>query len=744
MLITFSAILVEKIFISSEPVIDNSVGIWFDRMDPDLIAYKEYNDTFGEKEWSVLLLETESIFNTEFLEDLDKVTQQISKLKHVVKVTSITNVRDNFTSDDGALNYNRIYSEQVVQNDLDMKKFIRDLKRNPIFERNLILRDNDRFTALLIQNDNLIYEQSSYRIDLVDSIREILNGYNSIKDHALAGTTVVNAELNRASKRDVFIFYGLITVLLTLISIYILKNPRNLIVMFGVVLTSSLPAMGLLAALNIAYNMITVMLPTILIALSVAGVIHIITEFHIARKKRNSESAMEETLQRLFKPTLWTTLTTVAGFISFSTSTVFPVFQLGIFAALGLVLACIGNLVIAPILLIVLWPDRLTSPGNVHEKTYINPLRGSIRLRNGILLFIPVLLLPVLGLGRLEVDTNYIKFFSSSYPLSQSYKLIETAGFAQNPIVIQLNYPENQPYSSSSQLKGTIAFEAALKNLPEVVKVLSASDFLNEINVAFNGKDAEKLEGYQKAQIEQLLLLGELSGNDDLTDFILGGAYDVQILTMTQYLSSRELDEFKKKLYKLQAQHLPNNLTMKITGTTTLWANMDTHVSHTQFFSLLVIFLFLLVFLPIIFGSLKLGLVGLMVNVLPLAVTLGCMSLLDIKINIATALIGGISLGVVVDDTIHFISRIIQNQKSGQAPIEAVQNAIQTIGKSIIYTTLILIVGFSCMATSNFLPSAHFGIFISLSIFLALLLDLICLPLILEKFPQLTTLRKQG
>ena len=151
-------------------------------------------------------------------------------------------------------------------------------------------------------------------------------------------------------------------------------------------------------------------------------------------------------------------------------------------------------------------------------------------------------------------------------------------------------------------------------------------------------------------------------------------------------------------------------------------------MSQTQFFSLMLITGFLAVFLPLIFGSIRLGVIGLLINIIPLAVTLGCMSLLDIKINIATALIGGISLGVVVDDTIHLIFRIKLNIQNGYSTDNAVDDALQSIGKSIVRTTLILVVSFSCMATSNFLPTAHFGIFISLSIFLALILDSIYLP----------------
>ncbi len=740
-LLAFAGVIVNKLFLSSDPSIDNSVGIWFNKTDPDLITYENYNDTFGEKEWSILLLQTDSIYSPEFLSDLDSITEKISELSNVVKITSITNVRDNFLTDDGSLDYRRLYSDQVPNDSKALQEFQDQLKRNPIFERNLILKNDETSTALLIQNDNFINDPSEYRIQLVNGITNIVNEHASINNFALAGTTVVNAELNRASKRDVFVFYSLITVLLTFIGFYILKSLRNLLVMYSVVVTSSIPAMGMLAALNIPYNMITVMLPTILIALSVAGVVHIITEFHLSRFEQTSEAAIATTLSRLLKPTVWTTVTTIAGFSSFTTSNVFPVFQLGLFSAVGLFLAGVANLVIAPLLLLMLWPDRIQSPELFKKPNSLNRWHNSNGFRFGILLCTLILLLPAFSLPRLEVDTNYIKFFSESHPTSQSYDLIKKVGFAQNPIVLQLKYSDDLPYSASQQIRGTVAFEKALKALPEVVKILSATDFLEEINKAFNDKEAQPLDRYNKAQIEQLLLLGELSGNDDLSDFILSGATDVQIIVMTQYMSSRELDAFKDKLFNLQNQLLPKEVHMDVTGTTTLWANMDTQVSNTQFYSLLFITLFLLVLLPMIFGSFTLGMIGLAVNILPLAITLGCMAFLDIKINIATALIGGISLGVVVDDTIHFISRIIQNQKSGQSIAEAVENSIQTIGKSIIYTTLILIVGFSCMASSNFLPSAHFGIFISLSIFLALLLDLFCVPALLKSFPELTKRR---
>ena len=415
LLVVFFAALTHKLLLSEKTIIDNSVGIWFDQKDPELVDYQAYNDTFGDKEWSILLLQTESIYNPEFLSQVDTLTQQIEALDNVIKVTSITNIRDNFSSDDGALDYRRLYSNNVLQDSAALAEYREQLAANPVFERNLILSDDERYTVVLIQNDNLVYSQSNYRIKLVDAITQSVNEHSLIQEHALAGTTVVNAELNRAAIRDVFVFYTLVTVLLTLIAFYMLRSIRNLVVMYAVVMTSALPAMGLLAVLGIAFNIMTVMLPTVLIALSVAGVIHIISEFHQLRAEHSSESAMQKTLQHLYKPTLWTTLTTVVGFAVFTTSNVNPVFQFGAIAAFGLVMACVANLIIAPLLLVWLWPDNIPSPETLQPRSMPAWLTVGQHSPKRVLLMTMLLAIPLLGLFKLEVDTNYIKSVSYTH-----------------------------------------------------------------------------------------------------------------------------------------------------------------------------------------------------------------------------------------------------------------------------------------------------------------------------------------
>ena len=196
-------------------------------------------------------------------------------------------------------------------------------------------------------------------------------------------------------------------------------------------------------------------------------------------------------------------------------------------------------------------------------------------------------------------------------------------------------------------------------------------------------------------------------------------------------MSSRELDHFRARIAALKKKYLPQDLKVYVTGTTVLWANMDEQVSATQLYSVAGTSLFLLLLFIGMFRSYRLVAVALLVNALPLAITLGMMGLLGLKINIATALIGGITLGIVVDDTIHLLNRINHYLNQGLAIGKAIEKAVVHVGKSIVNTTMIIAGGFACLATSSFLPSAQFGIFVTLAITIGLLLDLYLAPLLL-------------
>lgn len=734
LLAVLAALILLRLF-TAEAIVDNSVGVWFDMSDPDIESYDKYNTEFGKKEWTIVILKTKSIYDLQFLRQLNEITGKIEKIDHVVKVTSMTNVRDNWLGEEDELDYKTLFTENEAE--LTKKGYIaaykQQLASNPIFDKNLININNDQYTVILVQNHNYINDPTRYRINIVDGIENIVSQYDTIEDWGLAGTTVVNAELNKAAQKDVIVFYLLVSTLLTIICWRILRSVKDLCVVLSVVVTSVMSAMALLAVLDMPYNMATVMLPPILIALSVAGVLHIITDFHIAHQDLPTDAAIVETLSSVWVPAMWAMITTVVGLCSFGFSDVFPIFQLGMFGGFGMLMAWLANMIIAPLLMYIFWSKQKKSLAE-RESFAITKDSKKIISNPWLIGFILVLLMVALyGLKDAEVDTDYSKFFAKSTRITQSYDLLKDAEMGQNPIIVYLKYPSGREFIEREFYGSSIAFENALKAFPEVIKMLSVSDLIREIDKAYNGPETSgsRLTSYSQTQLAQLFLLGELSGNDDINDLALKFRNGQQLVVLTPYMSSKQLRSFRQRVSQIKAKYLPKDVEVIVTGTTVLWANMDTQITKTQTYSLIFIGLFLLISLPLVFRSIWLGGLGVLINFLPLAATIGLMSWFGIKINMATVILGAISIGVVVDDTIHMFYRIQRYRRLGNTMLQAVDNSMTTIGTSIYRTTVILIVAFTCMATSDFLPTAHFGIFVSISVLIALFLDLFVAPAIL-------------
>lgn len=739
MVLGLSAAIIHQIAGKSS-AIDNSVAVWFMRNDSELIRYERYNDEYGQEEWMLLMVEAgDSIYDSRFLADLRKIVDRIERVKHVKKVNAIVNIRDNEMRKDGMLYYNQIYRAERLSQLLtpeQVSAFRTAIHRNPIFNNNLIRKGDDRHTVILIKNDNFIHNIEPYRIAMVDDIRAIVDQYESVKSYALAGTTVVNAELNRASLRDVYIFYTLISVSLVIFGLAVLRHWKDLLVLLAVVVGTILPTMGLIALCQLPYNMVTVTLPTILIALAVADAIHMIHNFHQKHQSQSAVEALKQTMRKVYKPAFWTSFTTVMGFLSLTTSSVSPIFQLGIFASLGIMLAWASTIFLVPQLLVRLWRHpKFGSQYGTPKRGWIGNIpKIAVKRKKVFVLSLALLAIPCLGMLEIDVDTNYTEFFGRSADISGAYQRISKAGYGQNPVTIAVKIPDGMSYGHKDIFGRLLRFEEGVRRHPEVIKLLCLSDLLKEVDRAFNDEDPGGLRfsGYNQEQISQLMLLAEISGNDDINDFLPKAGNGLQIIALTPYMSSKEMGRFRDYIQQLKRECFSGKVDIAVTGTTVLWANMDRQIARTQLLSIAVISLTLMVLLPVIFGSVRIGLLCVFVNILPLGFVLGIMGLMGIKVNMATAVIGGISIGVVVDDTVHIMMSVRRLYRQGLDWSEAVDRAVTTVGESVIMTSIILIAGFISMATSIFLPTSQLGIFISVSIAIALYLDLFILPVIVK------------
>ncbi len=229
----------------------------------------------------------------------------------------------------------------------------------------------------------------------------------------------------------------------------------------------------------------------------------------------------------------------------------------------------------------------------------------------------------------------------------------------------------------------------------------------------------------------QLRTAARSAGVTELDDYSTSDGQRRRILLLTDYLSSSELHALHNSVTAIAHEVLPKDARASLQGTTVLWSNMDGEIGHTQVRSILMLAAVFVLLLPILFGSVGLGLLGVVINGLPLAMTFGLMGLLGSRLNLATALIGGVAIGSTVDSTLFFINRFQTELALGRTWDEAIEAAVRGVGDGILITTGILAGGFLCMTVSSFKPTADFGIFTCFTIVTGAFLDIIIDPILL-------------
>jgi uncharacterized protein len=653
--------------------IDNSVGVWFAAADPALSTYRRALQDFGHREWILVGLSS-TVHEDARSEARDRLAERIEGLPEVHAVLSA-----------------------------------RDLPPDaPLVRGFLRPRPDAGDEALLVHVTNDLDRQDGYREALVDAIRAAAADLPDAGTVRVAGIAVINGELNRAARRDMIRFFPAVGVLLALIGFALFRNVRDTAVLLSVASGTVVCTIGLLLGTGYPLNMVTIMLPTVLIALSVADSVHLVHAFHAARADgRAAAAAARAAVRSIALPCAGTTLTTMAGFLAFSGSSVLPVFQMAVFGSLGVALAWALTVTGGAALLALLWDGRTrrtpaaTRLGSGAVERWWRFVGA--RPQATIAAF-ALAAASLAGLNALVADTDYVRFFREGTRVPAEYAALQRAGFPQNPLDLILELPAG-PDALATYWQPMDSLARRLEEVPGVRAVLSP--FALAPSPAALGAVGHRL--------------GMLSEAGDR----------VQLTAMTDYPSSRRLLHTLDGVRALAAEILPPEVQLTATGTSLLWAHMDAGVIRTQRQSLLAVSLVCFLILSLLFRSVRLGVLGLVVSLYPVAVILGLMGLLGIPLNMATVLIAGIAVGLAVDNSIHLMHAWRDSRDRGAGPWRACEVSLGTVGVRLLVTASILVGAFAGMGASDFVPTAQFGILTSITILLALAVDLTLLPVLL-------------
>ena len=707
----------------------------------------------------------------------------------VVEVLSMANTDDIVGTLEG-LDISPLY-EDTPETPAEIKSLRSQVLANELF-RNYLYSEDGRHTGIFVELAT--DEDDSENLYAIYQALERVFEENPGEDvHYIAGFPIIAATLRTVIDRDTKKFFPFVALLAVFFLWLSFRRFIGVAVPMLVVGFSILFTLAIMVIFEVPLNSITSALPVFLISIGVADGIHMFSEYRDNRLEgQPREKAVSLMLEKLALPVTMTSITTAVGFFSLTVSDIIPILTFGIFVAIGTLLAMVLSLVFIPALLMVL-PEKKTesavdsatttaTSSGMHQENFMDRLiqkflegLTSWVLSNAKIILLGALIISgfsVYGLLQLKVESNLESYFKADAPFVVANKAMEKmSGSRTINIVININ-EEGEPWKNPENLKLVEDFQKFLSAEQRVKRTFSLVDLIKRISYAFNENRTEfnrlpqiieilesvetfevnsqtvkrrvKREISGRDLVAQYLVLYENSGGDVLSDVIDS---EYRNLNLSVNISSNSTIEEEKLLMRIDeyaAQHFPPQFSMISAGMVPINVATSTEVVSSQILSLSGSLLAVLLMLVLIFHSFYRGVMGM----IPLAFTVlfnfGIMGYSGVNLDIGTALVSSIVIGIGVDYSIHYLSRMFSEITQGADLQDAIASTVRRSGKAITSNAVTVGFGFLALGVSEFLPLVTLSWMIWLTLNISALATMILLPALAVTMPNVLKLGPSG
>jgi len=774
--------------------------------DPDRVYFEKIKSIFGDDQISVIcLIARGGIYRKEIFRKIEDMTRELKGIDGVRDVVSITNIRnirgqrEIIELGEEKMEVNRLYKGELVTEIPDTPREWELLKerirQNPLYIHNIVSPDG-KATGINVFLEELT-EKELYEKDIVGKIDKIIKKYSGPGvDISVTGIPQTKVLTSQYMKHDLkkFIPY---TILLIACVLYVsFKKGRR--INLPLVLVAAVVAIGLgtqsvwdfvvpldqamlvvaalvlflalfdghaillpLAAvvlavtwtvgfmghLGIKFSLVNTVLPSLLISIGIAYVIHVMSEYYHERPEGdNPRDVLKNAVYHISLPVAVTAFTTMIGFASLTISDIPAIRDMGVLAVFGVFCAALLSLSFVPAMISII--ESRSGKGIPAETEEIGQwltpaLRrlGDWNLKRAPYILAASALLTAVLIPRIptiEVDTDFLSYFGEETPIIKAKNKLtrHLAGSAPFFVVVDGHYP--RAFENPRMMQKLEEFEDFIIAQKGVDTTISVADYVKLTNRATYGNDPDY---YTIPDTRQGIgsLLESLSSSPEILEPYLNEERSIaNILVRTRIVGSSDTLKLADKIHEWAAKNFPE-ASVRMTGTLYLLNKSANKVSRGQMESLaLAVFVILLV-MSFLFVSFKFGLLSMVPNILPIVVLFGTMGLLNIPLDLSTSIIASIVIGLAVDDTIHFLAQFNHNVNTLYDEQEAIRATMATTGRPIAFTTATLCVGFLVVSFSDFRPIYHFGLLTGFILFVCLLGDLVVLPAIL-RFVKIITL----
>ena len=698
---------------------------------------------------------------TEVADNLkDLTTEGIDLLEAKKEIVSNPIYKDLIIGKDGALTAMQIVLkgndeyDQLINDRYEILDQLSSKEPDTIANKQLLNEDlkiiNKKISKI---NDN----ESSFNANLVSDIRSILDNYRSDATLYLGGPTMITSDMMDFIRSDLVLF-GTAVALIFALMLYLFFGNIWLVVLplLNAFATTFITA-GFLGFMDWKISVVSSNFIALLLILTISLTVHVLVKINELKKEYNDyQAALSESINQMFLPCFFAALTTAIAFLSLLLGDLKPVIEFGKMMAFGITIAFISTFTFLPSLLSVIGNTLTKDRLNLHKIT--NSILEISKTRTSVIyiLFSLSFVALIFGASKLEVENRFIDYFDKNTEIHQGMLEIDKhlGGTStldiiiKQPVIKELNDDFNDDLfdddlfaDEGSNASGywwnvyTLAqleeIHDYLESLPEIGKVLSVSSGIKLARLINDGNDLNDLElallrSVLPEDIRETLLYSYINKDDSI----------VRISTRVNESSSdlNRKDLLEKINTDLQTKFNLTEDQYELTGLAVLYNNMLQSLFSSQIGSLSLVFMVIALMLLLIFKSFKIMIIGLIPNIFVALSVIGLLGLLKIPLDIMTITVAAISVGMAVDNTIHYIYRYKKEIKLNGSPNTALINAHTTTGRAIFYTAATIAAGFSILALSNFFPTRLFGIFTALAMLIAFISSLSLLPNLLVKF----------
>lgn len=719
--------------------VDSDLRVFFSKDNPQLQQLEAMENTYIKNENILLIIapENKQVFTPKVLHVIQDLTTALWQTPASNRVDSITNYQHTWANGDdlvvGAL-FDDI--DALTAEEIEARKAI--ALHEPVLLKRIISSDGS--VSVIAVNINFVDKSpdtisniARYARDLRDRYRA---AYPDIRFY-LTGSVMFDTAFSEVSQHDMSTLVPLMLLVLVMTIGLVFRSFIATAMTLTVIIMATGTAMGLAGWLGLAINPASASAPTIILTLAVADSVHILfMMYHLMNEGKNRLDAIIESMQFNLQAVFLTSLTTVVGFLSMNFSDAPPFHTLGNIVAIGITAAFFYSVFFLPALVSVL-PVSLKVKRYPRQFIIMQALARAVIQHKTSILVVTLCFAAVLGMSATQnrLNDNWINYFTDKIPVRVATNVLEQRISGADYIEYNIGAGKPQGINDPAFLEKLDQFVQWLHAQPRVVQVISITDIMKKLNRAMHGDDAAWYRLPERQDLAaQYLLLYEMSlpYGLDLNNLINVDKSATRIVVTTKNLGTRALSDLDDEIQAWLQHNTPEAMHAQGTGISIVFAYLSERNIINMLMAAFGALIAISLILTVAIKRIDMGIVSLIPNIIPAAMSFGIWGLLVGEIGLGLSVVVSMTLGIVVDDTIHFISKYLRARSDFKLnPEQSILHAFTTVGPAMWTTSVALVAGFLVLMLSDYRMSADMGLLSAITISIALVMDFLLLPAIL-------------